>query len=40
MEYRERLDRIFAEAVLPYYDTTRQFSGVSVAYLSDRRSEK
>ncbi len=40
MSYRERLDRLFAEEVLPYYDTTRQFSGVSVAYLSGRRSEK
>lgn len=40
MAYRERLDKLFAEEVLPYYDTTRQFSGMSVAYVSSRRTDR
>ena len=40
MAYRDRLDKLFAEEVLPYYDTTRQFSGVSVAYAGSRRTER
>lgn len=40
MAYRDRLDKLFAEEVLPYYDTSRQFSGMSVAYLSSRRTDR
>ncbi len=40
MAYRDRLDKLFAEEVLPYYDTTRQWSGVSVAFLGSRRTDR
>ena len=40
MAYRDRLDRLFAEEVLPYYDTTRHLSGVTVAYNGSRRADR
>jgi len=40
MAYRDRLDKLFAEEVLPYYDTTNRLSGVTVAYNGSRRSER
>ena len=40
MAYRDRLDKLFAEEVLPYYDTTNRLSGVTVAYNSSRRSDR
>lgn len=40
MAYREKLDRLFAEEVSPYFDSSRQMSGISVAFLGNRKFER
>ena len=38
--YREKLDRLFAEEVSPYFDSSRQMSGISVAFLGNRKFDR
>ena len=39
--YQEKLDKLFSEEVLSYYDTTvRPMSGISVAFLGNRRFDR
>lgn len=40
MAYREKLDKLFAEEVSPYFDSSRQMSGVSVAFLGNRKFDR
>ena len=40
MAYREKLDRLFAEEVSPYFDSSRQMSGISVAFLGNRKFDR
>lgn len=40
MAYREKLDKLFAEEVSPYFDNDRYISGNSIAYLNAKRFEK
>ena len=40
MAYREKLDRLFADEVGVYYDTSRQLSGMSVAFLNNRKFDR
>ncbi|MDE5899511.1 MAG: transglycosylase SLT domain-containing protein [Treponemataceae bacterium] len=40
MAYQEKLDRLFADEVLAYYETSRPMNGVSVAFLNNRRFDR
>lgn len=40
MAYREKLDKLFAEEVSPYFDAGRQMSGISVAFLGNRKFDR
>lgn len=37
MAYREKLDKLFADEVVSYYDTNRPMSGIAVAFNGNRR---
>lgn len=37
MAYQDKLERLFADEVLSYYETTRPMTGISVAFLGNRR---
>ncbi len=38
--YQEKLDRLFAEEVLSYYETARPATGISVAFFGNRRFDR
>ena len=40
MAYQDKLDRLFADEVLSYYETTRPVTGISVAFLGSRRFDR
>ena len=40
MAYQDKLDRLFADEVLSYYETTRPVTGISVAFLGNRRFDR
>lgn len=40
MAYQDKLDKLFAEEVLSYYETARPMSGISVAFLGNRRFDR
>ena len=40
MAYQDKLDRLFADEVLSYYKTTRPVTGISVAFLGNRRFDR
>lgn len=37
MAYQDKLDKLFADEVLSYYETTRPMTGMAVAFLGNRR---
>lgn len=40
MAYQDKLDKLFADEVLSYYETTRPVTGISVAFLGNRRFDR
>ena len=40
MAYQDKLDKLFADEVLSYYETTRPVTGISVAFLGSRRFDR
>lgn len=37
MTYREKLDKLFSDEVIAYYEQPRQMTGISVAFMNNRR---
>lgn len=40
MAYQDKLDKLFADEVLSYYETSRPVTGISVAFLGSRRFDR
>ncbi len=40
MAYQDKLDKLFADEVLSYYETARPVTGISVAFLGNRRFDR
>ena len=40
MAYQDKLEKLFADEVLSYYETTRPMTGISVAFLGNRRFDR
>lgn len=40
MAYQDKLEKLFSDEVLSYYETTRPVTGISVAFLGNRRFDR
>lgn len=40
MAYQDKLEKLFADEVVSYYETTRPVTGISVAFLGNRRFDR